>query len=68
MDGIGDMWIPPHTTTPPIRTARRARGTSSPAGAKTITLSSSTGGTSSPTPAHVTPRSRASRRPVSPRV
>ena len=66
--GIGDMWIPAHTTTPPLRTARSASGTSAPAGAKMITLSSSTGGVvvrRRPRP----PRARArARLPVSPRV
>ena len=39
--GIGLMWMPAHTTTPPLRTARSAAGTSAPTGAKMIALSSS---------------------------
>src|SRR6266404_3156864 len=37
------MWMPPHTTVPPFATAARAAGTSSPAGAKMIAASSSSG-------------------------
>jgi hypothetical protein len=53
------MWMPPHTTVPPLATADRAAGTSSPAGAKMIAASSSTGGLVSEAPAQTAPRSRA---------
>ena len=46
------MWIPPHTTMPPLRTARSAAGTSAPTGAKMIAASSGCGGASSEPPAH----------------
>ncbi len=42
------MWMPAQTTVPPGATARRATGTSSPAGAKTIAASSASGGPASP--------------------
>jgi hypothetical protein len=34
------MWMPPHTTTPPLSTARSAAGTNSPTGANSIAPSS----------------------------
>ena len=37
------MWMPAQTTVPPGATARRATGTSSPAGAKMIAASSGSG-------------------------
>jgi hypothetical protein len=61
------MWIPAQTTTPPLRTARRASGTTSPAGANTIAASSSTGGASPTAPAQEAPSARANAWPsVSP--
>ncbi len=62
------MWMPAQTTMPPLRTAARARGTSSPAGAKMITLSSSTGGGWSDPLTDAAPSSDAKRRDSSPRV
>src|SRR6266511_2188464 len=56
-DGMSLMWIPAHTTVPPFATAASAAGTSSPAGAKMIAASSSSGGL--PAPAHSAPSSRA---------
>jgi hypothetical protein len=41
--GMSLMWMPPHTTVPPLRTARSARGTSDPTGAKMIAASNSSG-------------------------
>ncbi len=38
------MWMPAHTTVPPLATARSAAGTSSPAGAKISAASSGCGG------------------------
>ena len=38
------MWIPAHTTLPPLATRPRESGTSSPTGAKTMAASSSSGG------------------------
>ena len=38
------MWMPAQTTLPPFATAASAAGTSSPAGAKMIAASSSSGG------------------------
>ena len=54
---MSDMWMPAQTTVPPLPRARRAAGTSSPAGAKMIAASSSSGGV--PAPAHSTPSERA---------
>ena len=53
------MWIPAQTTVPPFARTASAAGTSSPAGAKTIAASSSSGGRSSLPPAHSAPRLRA---------
>src|SRR3972149_2534639 len=49
------MWMPAQTTVPPGSTARRATGTSSPAGANRIAASSGSGGASPPAPAHPAP-------------
>ena len=49
------MWMPPQTTTPPLRTARSAAGTSAPTGAKMIAASSARGGVASEPPAHTAP-------------
>ena len=49
------MWMPPHTTRPPGRSARSARGTSAPSGAKMIAASSATGGSTSEGPARSHP-------------
>ena len=57
--GMSLMWMPPHTTTPPLRTARSAAGTSAPTGAKMIAASSACGGVASEPPAHTAPRLRA---------
>ena len=38
------MWMPAHTTVPPLASARSAIGTSAPTGAKTIAASSGSGG------------------------
>ena len=38
------MWIPAHTTLPPLATRPSESGTSSPTGAKTMAASSSSGG------------------------
>ena len=43
---MGLMWIPPHTTHPPLTVAARALGTSAPTGAKMIAASSGSGGLS----------------------
>ncbi len=53
------MWIPPQTTTPPLRTARRAAGTSAPTGAKMIAASSGSGADVSESPAQTAPSERA---------
>ena len=37
------IWMPPHTTTPPLRTALSAAGTSAPTGAKMMAASSGVG-------------------------
>ena len=50
------MWMPPHTTRPPLRTARKACGTSAPTGAKMIAAPSCVGGGSSEPPAHAPTR------------
>ena len=55
------MYIPAQTTVPPRFTAFRARGTSSPTGAKMIAESSPSGGASVESPAHTAPSSRAKR-------
>ena len=47
--------MPPHTTTPPLRRTARARGTSSPTGAKMIAASSFSGDGSSDPPAQTAP-------------
>ena len=49
------MWMPPHTTRPPLRTALSAIGTRSPTGAKMIAASSRTGGAWSDPPAQLAP-------------
>ena len=49
------IWMPPHTTTPPLRTAFRAAGTSAPTGAKMMAAPSFSGGISSEPPAHTAP-------------
>ena len=49
-DGMSLMWIPAQTTVPPRSTARRAAGTSSPAGAKRMAASSGSGGASPDVP------------------
>ena len=36
---MSDMWMPAHTTTPPLRTRRNALGTNSPTGAKIMAAS-----------------------------
>ena len=59
--GTSDMWMPPHTTVPPLSTARSAAGTRSPTGAKRIAASSGSGGSSSDPPAHSAPHARAKR-------
>jgi hypothetical protein len=56
------MWIPAQTTVPPRSTARRAAGTSSPAGAKRMAASRGSGGVSPESPAHSAPRDRANAR------
>lgn len=61
------MWMPAQTTVPPRASTFSADGTSSPAGAKTIAASSSSGGASPEAPAHSAPSSRANAWPsVSP--
>jgi hypothetical protein len=52
------MWMPPHTTRPPLRTARSAAGTSAPTGANRIAASSGSGGCSSEPPAQDAPSAR----------
>src|SRR6266545_3416325 len=59
-DGMSVMWIPAQTTVPPLPTARNARGTSSPTGAKMIAASSSSGGPAFVAPAQSAPSSSAS--------
>src|ERR1700751_3348397 len=49
------MWMPPQTTTPPLRTAARAAGTSAPIGAKMIAASSGSTGRVSDPPAQAQP-------------
>ena len=58
-EGMSDMWIPAHTTVPPLSVARSAAGTSSPTGAKMIAASSGSGTESVAAPAHSAPSSRA---------
>jgi DNA mismatch repair protein MutS len=58
-DGMSLMWMPPHTTTPPLSTARSAAGTNSPTGANRIAPSSGSGGIWSEPPAHHAPSPRA---------
>src|SRR5262249_38209621 len=62
------MWIPARATVPPERTARRAAGTISPAGAKTMAESSDAGIGSVAPPTHAAPRRRARARWRSPRA
>ena len=50
------MWMPAHTTLPPGASALSAAGTSSPAGAKMIAASSSSGGRWELSPVHTAPR------------
>ena len=59
------MWMPPHTTVPPGRTAASAAGTSAPTGAKMMAASSATGAGASESPAHTAPMSRANARAFS---
>src|ERR1017187_10360248 len=48
---MSDMWMPPQTTRPPLRTAFSAAGTSAPTGAKIMAASSrSRGARSQPPP------------------
>ena len=54
------MWIPAQTTVAPFAVARSAAGTSSPAGAKMIAASSSSGAGPAESPAHSAPSSSAS--------
>ena len=54
------MWIPAQMTAPPLSRWRSAAGTSSPAGAKTMTASSFSGGPASASPAHTAPSASAS--------
>ena len=53
------IWMPPHTTTPPLRDAFSAAGTRAPTGAKMMAASSCSGGISSEPPAHAAPSARA---------
>jgi hypothetical protein len=53
------IWIPAHTTRPPLQTALSAAGTRAPTGAKMMAASISSGGCSSEAPAQVAPSSRA---------
>src|SRR5207245_1552502 len=55
------MWMPAHTTVPPLPTARKAAGTSAPMGAYRIAASSGSGGAASEPPAHSAPSERAKR-------
>jgi len=55
------MWMPAHTTVPPLTTARSAAGTSGPAGAKMMAASSGSGGGASEVPAHSAPNPSAKR-------
>src|SRR5690606_8151304 len=57
--GMSLMWMPAHTTVPPLSVARSAAGTSSPAGAKISAASSGGGGASSPAPTQQGPSWRA---------
>src|SRR5215207_3855109 len=50
--------MPPHTTRPPLRTARRAAGTRVPTGAEIMAVSSGSGGASSEPPAQAAPSAR----------
>ena len=62
------MWMAADATVPPQRTASRARGTSSPAGANRTARSSFSGGLSSAPPTHAAPMRRASSACLAPRV
>src|SRR5207249_11134308 len=53
------IWMPPHTTVPPLRVAANAAGTNAPTGAKINAASSCSGGISSEPPAQTAPRPRA---------
>src|SRR3989304_2160932 len=55
------MWMPAQTTVPPGSTARRATGTSSPAGANRIAASGGSGGASPGAPGPSAPRARGDR-------
>ena len=58
------MWMPPQTTTPPLRVAASAAGTSAPAGAKMRAASSGAAGASSLPPAQAAPELRANAWPA----
>ena len=58
-EGMSLMWMPAQTTRPPLRTADKAAGTSSPGVAKMIAASRASGGGSSDEPAHTAPSRRA---------
>ena len=49
------MWMPPHTTRPPLRSEASASGTNDPTGAKMMAASSCSGARSVEAPAQLAP-------------